>query len=119
MLVFPKDFEKVSQKVLHNSLFSLCYYQKQLSSDINQEVVFKDYALVFILEGSKSIYTIDNRFKANKDEIIFFTKNSFSIRDYLNEANIYKSVILCFKESILIELVFKYQDLISTLNSLE
>ncbi|EAK0445750.1 helix-turn-helix transcriptional regulator [Campylobacter lari] len=119
MLVFPEDFNKVSSNVLKNSLFSLCFYQKNSLNDKKQEVIFKDYALVFILDGSKSIYTMDNHFKANKDEIIFFTKNSFSIRDYLNSENTYKSIILCFKESILIELVFKYQDLISKLNSLE
>ncbi|MCV3551759.1 AraC family transcriptional regulator [Campylobacter sp. CNRCH_2013_0855] len=118
MLVFPRDFKKVSQNILKNSLLSLCYYQKN-SSNKNIEIVFEDYALVFILEGSKGIYTIDNHFKVNKDEIIFFTKNSFSIRDYLNEANTYESIILSFKESVLIELVFKYQDLIYKLNSLK
>ncbi|OCX43068.1 hypothetical protein A7X81_07480 [Campylobacter ornithocola] len=54
-----------------------------------------------------------------KDELAFFTKNSFSIRDYLNSENIYESIILCFKESILIEFVFKYQELICKLNSLK
>ncbi|HEC1773041.1 TPA: hypothetical protein R1721_000570, partial [Campylobacter lari] len=72
MLVFPEDFNKVSSNVLKNSLFSLCFYQKNSLNDKKQEVIFKDYALVFILDGSKSVYTMDNHFKANKDEIIFF-----------------------------------------------
>ncbi|EGK8036273.1 helix-turn-helix transcriptional regulator [Campylobacter lari] len=117
MLIFPKDLEKISQNVLKNTFFSLCWYQKDFSNDKNQEVVFKDYALVFILKGSKSIYTMDNQFNVKKDELVFFTKNSFSIRDYLNNENIYESIILCFKESILIELIFKYQELICKLDS--
>ncbi|AJC85638.1 helix-turn-helix domain-containing protein [Campylobacter sp. RM16704] len=119
MLVFPKDLKKISNNVLFTSLFSFCYYQKEVENKKNQEVLFGDYALVFILKGSKKIYSIDSQFSIKKDEIIFFSKNSFSIRDYLNDENVYESIILCFKESILVELIFKYKEIIFKLDSLK
>ncbi|WP_139452040.1 helix-turn-helix domain-containing protein [Campylobacter armoricus] len=119
MLIFPNDLKKISNNVLFTQLFSLCYYQKNSSITTNQEVLFNDYALVLILKGSKKIYSIDNQFIIDKDEIVFFSKNSFSIRDYVNDDNIYKSIILCFKESILVELIFKYKEIIFKLDSLK
>ncbi|MBX1886192.1 helix-turn-helix domain-containing protein [Campylobacter peloridis] len=119
MLIFPNDLEKVSNKVLKTALFSLCSYKKTTHSKEDQEVLFKDYALVFIVSGSKKIYSSNQRLNVEKNGIIFFTKNTFSIRDYLSTENVYESIILCFKESVLIDLIYKYKDLIQNINSVE
>ncbi|QOR01310.1 MULTISPECIES: helix-turn-helix domain-containing protein [unclassified Campylobacter] len=116
-MIFPKDLEKMSKNTVKNSLFSLCWYVKNASACVSQEVLFEDYALVYILNGSKSIHSMDNHFSVKQDELVFFTKNSFSIRDYLDTEGKYESIILCFKESILVEFVFKYKELILKLDT--
>ncbi|KAB0579551.1 helix-turn-helix transcriptional regulator [Campylobacter volucris] len=111
MLVFPKDLKNIGKNCLQTSLFTLCKYEKNHISK-NQEVFFEDYTLVFIIKGHKKIYTHDNHVDIKENEVVFFTKNSFSIRDYLDDTMMYQSIIFSFKESVLIEFIHKYKEFI-------
>lgn len=112
MIYLPNELGKISKKVINSNYLNLCLYEKSRNDDF-YEVCFDDYALVFINEGQKIIHTKQQDFTINKNEILFFTKGSYLIKDCIRN-NYYNSIIICFKESILIELIYKYKSLLTS-----
>lgn len=112
MIYLPDELSKISTNVINSNYLNLCLYETRKNDEF-YEVLFNDYALVFINDGYKIIHTKENDFTINKNEILFFTKGSYLIKDCV-ENNYYNSIIICFKESILIELIYKYKALLNS-----
>lgn len=112
MIYLPNELSKISKNVISSNYLNLCLYETRKNDDY-YEVLFDDYALVFINDGYKMIHTKKQDFTINKNEILFFTKGSYLIKDCV-ENNYYNSIIICFKESILIELIYKYKALLNS-----
>lgn len=112
MIYLPDELSKISTNVINSNYLNLCLYETRKNYEF-YEVLFNDYALVFINDGYKIIHTKENDFTINKNEILFFTKGSYLIKDCV-ENNYYNSIIICFKESILIELIYKYKALLNS-----
>lgn len=117
VLSFPNDLNKIkniSCKIyLHYAFAKYIQYNSENSQFVN----LNSHLLTFVRKGYKVLHTSKNDYKIDSYETLFLKSGSYTLSNIGLQGGVYEAYLFFFDNVFLINLIYKYQDLIKIKSS--
>jgi len=90
-----------------DDIFTVSYFSKKNTDNIAVRNVM--HVMILLVEGSKHLQYKNTQKTLNAGDIFFLTQGNYFMREVLSHNGNYKSVMVCFDDTFVLDFIFKYK----------
>ncbi|MBK1963995.1 helix-turn-helix transcriptional regulator [Campylobacter novaezeelandiae] len=115
-IILPNELKKIKNITYQD--FQFCIFAKYIQKDNSYSnfVNLQNHLLVFVRKGYKILHTASKNYQINPYELLFLKSGTYTFSNIGFKDSFYEAYLFFFDNSFLIELIYKYKDLLNFKN---